>query len=97
MALLRLPTKVHARVAAVPSVWWRHDSLHLSPTNKVLTVYIPTTPNPTSGYLVIVSSEDVIDLDFSVEDAFKFIVSGGASSGRTLGRVNRMSPVYSGG
>jgi uncharacterized membrane protein len=55
----------------------RADNLNLVPGNKVLTVFVPTTPNPTSGYLVIISPNDVIDLDFSVEDAFKFIVSGG--------------------
>jgi uncharacterized membrane protein len=43
----------------------------------VLLVFVPTTPNPTSAYLVIVSPDDVIDLDFSIEDTFKFIVSGG--------------------
>jgi len=55
----------------------RRDSLELFPTDKVLTVFIPTTPNPTSGFLVIMSPEDVKDLDFTVEEAFKFIVSGG--------------------
>jgi uncharacterized membrane protein len=55
----------------------RSDNLNLVPGNKVLTVFVPTTPNPTSGYLVIVSPDDVVDVDFSVEDAFKFIVSGG--------------------
>jgi uncharacterized membrane protein len=55
----------------------RRDTLHLVPGNKVLTVFVPTTPNPTSGYLVIVAPEDVIDVDFSVEEAFKFIISGG--------------------
>jgi len=55
----------------------RHDSLGLFPSENVLTVFIPTTPNPTSGYLVIVSPEDVKDIDFSVEEAFKFIISGG--------------------
>ena len=55
----------------------RADNLNLVPGNRVLTVFVPTTPNPTSGYLVIVAPEDVIDLDFSIEDAFKFIVSGG--------------------
>jgi uncharacterized membrane protein len=53
------------------------DTLHLVPGDKVLTVFVPTTPNPTSGYLVIVAPEDVIDVDFSVEEAFKFIISGG--------------------
>jgi uncharacterized membrane protein len=55
----------------------RADNLNLVPGNKVLAVFVPTTPNPTSGYLVIASPDDVIDLDFSIEDAFKFIVSGG--------------------
>lgn len=55
----------------------RRDSLQLFSTGSVVTVFIPTTPNPTSGYLVIVSPEDVKDLDFSVEEAFKFVVSGG--------------------
>jgi uncharacterized membrane protein len=55
----------------------RADNLHLVPADRVLTVFIPTTPNPTSGFLVIVSPDEVIDVDFSVEDAFKFIVSGG--------------------
>lgn len=55
----------------------RRDSLRLFPTDKYLTVFVPTTPNPTSGFLVLMSPEDVKDLDFTVEEAFKFIVSGG--------------------
>jgi uncharacterized membrane protein len=58
----------------------RHDTLGLFPSDNVLTVFIPTTPNPTSGFLVMVSPEDVKDIDFSVEEAFKFIVSGGIVS-----------------
>ncbi len=40
-------------------------------------VFIPTTPNPTSGMFVIVPEEDVIALDMCVEDAIKLVVSGG--------------------
>jgi len=65
----------------------RHDSLRLFPSEKVVTVFIPTTPNPTSGYLVIVSPEDVKEIDFTVEEAFKFIVSGGII-GRDLAPVS---------
>lgn len=64
----------------------RRDSLGLFPSDNVLTVFIPTTPNPTSGYLVIVSPDDVKDIDFSIEEAFKFIVSGGIV-GRDLAPV----------
>lgn len=48
---------------------------HLS--GEMLNVFIPTTPNPTSGFLIFVPKKDVIELDMSVEEAIKFIVSGG--------------------
>ncbi len=53
------------------------DRLHLSPTDSLLAVFIPTTPNPTSGYLVLVPPTDVVDVSYTVEEAFKFIVSSG--------------------
>ena len=43
----------------------------------MVNVFIPTTPNPTSGFLIFVPRKDVIELDMSVEEAIKFIVSGG--------------------
>ena len=46
-------------------------------TEPMLNVFIPTTPNPTSGFLIFVPKKDVIELDMSVEEAIKFIVSGG--------------------
>jgi uncharacterized membrane protein len=44
---------------------------------KVINVYVPTTPNPTSGYYLIVDENEVIELDMSVEDSFKLLISGG--------------------
>jgi uncharacterized membrane protein len=44
----------------------------------VLAVYVPTTPNPTSGYLEIVPLDKVVPTDWSVDEAMTFIVSGGA-------------------
>lgn len=41
-------------------------------------VYVPTTPNPTSGFLEIVPYEDIIFTDWAVNDAISFVVSGGA-------------------
>ena len=55
----------------------RQDSLKVSNTGKVLSVFIPTTPNPTSGFLVLTSDSQVIETNYSVEEAFKFIVSSG--------------------
>lgn len=45
---------------------------------KLVSVFIPTTPNPTSGFLVFVPEMEVIKLDMSVADGIKFIVSLGA-------------------
>ncbi|MDR1255548.1 MAG: DUF502 domain-containing protein [Puniceicoccales bacterium] len=43
----------------------------------VVNVFVPTTPNPTSGFLLMVPQEDVIELDMSVGDGIKMIISGG--------------------
>src|SRR3990167_10666959 len=43
----------------------------------MMTVFVPTTPNPTSGLLTIIPKEDVIELNLSVEDALKMIISLG--------------------
>ncbi|TVP89485.1 MAG: DUF502 domain-containing protein [Thioalkalivibrio sp.] len=45
--------------------------------HDVLTVFIPTTPNPTSGFVIMVPREDAIELDMSVEDGLKFVMSLG--------------------
>jgi len=42
-----------------------------------LSVYVPTTPNPTGGYFVIVRKTDIIELDMSVDQALKYIISMG--------------------
>ena len=44
---------------------------------NVISVFMPTTPNPTSGFLLFVPRADVIELDMSVEDAAKLIISAG--------------------
>jgi uncharacterized membrane protein len=43
----------------------------------MLSVFLPTTPNPTSGFLLFLPREDVIELDMSVEDAAKLVISAG--------------------
>jgi len=50
-------------------------------TNRdLVNVFVPTTPNPTSGFLLMFPKEDVIYLDISFEEASKFIVSAGTSN-----------------
>jgi len=44
---------------------------------EFLSIYVPTTPNPTGGYFVMVSRSDVIELDMTVDEALKYIISMG--------------------
>ena len=48
---------------------------------KLINIFVPTTPNPTSGFLLMFPVEDVIYLNMSFEEASKFIVSAGTSTG----------------
>jgi uncharacterized membrane protein len=48
---------------------------HLPP--DCVAVYVPTTPNPTGGYFVIVARKDVVELEMSVDQALKYIISMG--------------------
>jgi len=56
---------------------------------KMINVFIPTTPNPTSGFYILVPEEDLTMLDMSVEDAFKLLISGGLVSPDELKRARR--------
>jgi|TARA_B110000238_G_scaffold24539_1_gene23766 uncharacterized membrane protein len=50
-------------------------------TNKeLINVFVPTTPNPTSGFLLMFEKNDIIYLDMSFEEASKFVVSAGTTS-----------------
>ncbi len=46
--------------------------------NELASVFVPTTPNPTGGYVVIVPTADLVATDWSVDEAMTFIISGGA-------------------
>jgi uncharacterized membrane protein len=47
-------------------------------SGELWTVFVPTTPNPTGGYMLLFPSHEVIELDMSVGDGMKMIISGGA-------------------
>ena len=49
---------------------------------KLINVFVPTTPNPTSGFLLMFPLDEVIHLNMTFEEASKFIVSAGTSSGK---------------
>lgn len=53
------------------------EELHEKIDGETLNVFVPTTPNPTSGFYLVVPESDVIPLEMNVEDAFKVIMTGG--------------------
>jgi len=58
----------------------QHAEVQQKTKGKVLCVFIPTTPNPTSGFLVLVPEDKVTKLEMSVADGIKYIVSLGSIS-----------------
>ena len=59
-------------------------TLHLQ--GDYVSVYVPTTPNPTGGYFVMMPRKDVIELDMSVDTALKYVISMGVASPSGSGR-----------
>jgi len=56
----------------------QHQEVQAKLRDKVVSVFIPTTPNPTSGFLILTTEESLIKLDMSVADGIKFIISLGS-------------------
>ena len=50
---------------------------------EMLSVFVPTTPNPTGGFLMMIPKNDVIELTMSVDEAFKLIISLGVMQGKS--------------
>ena len=49
-------------------------------SKTMMNLFVPTTPNPTSGFYILIPEDEVVYLNMSVEDAFKLIISGGIVS-----------------
>lgn len=78
VALIEYPRKgLHAICFVTNRERWL---LPNEPGRRVVPVFVPSTPNPTSGYLILVPEEDIIALDMSVDEAIKVIISGGIVS-----------------
>ncbi|HEY3862183.1 MAG TPA: DUF502 domain-containing protein [Verrucomicrobiae bacterium] len=72
-----LVTFPHGRSRAVGFVTGEQQGLG---GEKLISVFVPTTPNPTSGFLMMVPESEIIKLDMSVADGIKFTISLGAIS-----------------
>jgi uncharacterized membrane protein len=59
---------------------------------EIAAVYVPTTPNPTSGYMELVPSSRLIMLDWTINEAMTFIMSGGAAAPPKLSYSRKRAP-----
>lgn len=59
---------------------------------EMISIFLPTTPNPTSGYLIFAPKRDVIPLDMSVEEAAKLIISAGLVTPPPRGAARASAP-----
>ncbi|MEN8839905.1 MAG: DUF502 domain-containing protein [Octadecabacter sp.] len=74
--LIEYPRKGIWAIAFV-STSTKGELLEKADTGPMTSVFLPTTPNPTSGFLLFFPTRDIIELDMSVEDAAKLVISAG--------------------
>jgi uncharacterized membrane protein len=75
VVLVEFPRKGQYSIAFVTGIT-KGEIQQITP-ERLINVYVPTTPNPTSGYFLFVPENEIIPLSMSVEDGMKMIISGG--------------------
>lgn len=75
VVLISFPSPEMKAVGFITKVMTDTDS-----GRQLAAVYVPTSPNPTSGYIEIVAMEDVVLTDWSVEEAMAFVMTGGTNA-----------------
>jgi uncharacterized membrane protein len=84
VVLVQFPHPGHYSVGFLTSA--EQNEMTEKTGGKVVSVFVPTTPNPTSGFLLMVPDSEVIKLEMSVADGIKFIISLGAVAPEYLPR-----------
>ncbi len=79
VVLIDFPSRDMKAVGFVTRILLEEDT-----GRELAAVYVPTTPNPTSGYLEIVPTDNLTPTDWTVDQAMTFIISGGAVSPETV-------------
>jgi len=77
VVLVEYPKKGTYVIGFITSKPEKDNEITKSIGDELLSIFVPTTPNPTSGFLLYVPENEVKKLKMSVEDAFKIIISGG--------------------
>ncbi len=75
VVLIEYPRRGIWAVAFVTGI--TQGEVQLITEKKLTNIFVPTTPNPTSGFYILVAEDDMIELSMTVEEAFKLIISGG--------------------
>lgn len=74
----------------------QHEEVQAKTKEKIVCVFVPTTPNPTTGFLVLVPEDKLTKLDMSVPDAIKYIISLGSVApdygAQTAGTISSAPP-----
>ena len=86
VVLIEYP-KANIFALAFVTGWARWPTVH-EKTSELILVFVPTTPNPTSGFLLLVPRSEAIDLPISVEEGVRMVISGGI----LLPRIEPPSP-----
>jgi len=76
VVLVQFPRAGHYSVGFITSE--QHDEIQARLNEKLVGVFVPTTPNPTSGFIILIPEKDVLKLEMSVADGIKFIMSLGS-------------------
>lgn len=82
VVIIEYPKEGLFTLAFVTSVT-KNESEDKNKYEELYSVFVPTTPNPTSGFFLMVSNKDAYDVNISVQEAFRLIVSGGVLTGAT--------------
>ena len=75
VVLIEYPRKGIWAVAFVTGI--SQGEVQLVTDKSLVNIFVPTTPNPTSGFYILVPEDEIIELSMTVEEAFKLIISGG--------------------
>ena len=77
VVMLEYPKEDCWVIGFVTSDFYIEIEADMSEKDSMVTVFVPTTPNPTSGFLLILPKSKIVDMNIDIEDAMKVIISGG--------------------
>jgi len=90
--LIEYPRKGLYSIAFVTGI--SRGEVQIKTAQRCVNVFVPTTPNPTSGFYIMVPEGDMIGLDMTVEEAFTLIISGGIVSPGDVRQISEKGEVH---